>query len=207
VRDYGLVVIGAHSGTWLEEDIVKNINKNILLVEPVPYNYNLLINNFSKYPNIEICKNAIFDSNEKKNFFFVKEDSIKKLKKHWASGIGSFNKDHILDHNSKRFRVTNEDIDEIIVEFITFDDLIKKYSIKKIDKLQIDVEGAEFNILNSIDFTKIDIGQIIFESKHFDGTFREGDKLKKIKKKLINFGFTLTQIDKENILAKKITFG
>ena len=85
--------------------------------------------------------------------------------------------------------------------------MIEKYSIKKIEKLQIDVEGAEFNILNSIDFLKVDISQIIFESKHFDGTFKEGDKLKKIKKKLINFGFSLTQIDKENILAKKITFG
>ena len=30
-------------------------------------------------------------------FFFVKENSIPKLGKHWASGIGSFNKQHILN--------------------------------------------------------------------------------------------------------------
>ena len=207
MKEYGLVVIGAHSGTWLEKEILKNYDRNILLVEPVPYNYNLLIKNYSKNHNIEICINAIFDKNEKRKFFFVKEHSIKKLKKHWASGIGSFNKDHILEHNSKRFQVTDKDIDEILVEFITFADLIKKYSIKKIDKLQIDVEGAEYNILNSIDFANVDIGQIIFESKHFDGTFREGNKLKQIKKKLEYFGYSLNQIDKENILAKKIIFG
>ena len=47
---------------------------------------------------------------------------------------------------------------------------------------------------------------ILFETKHFDGTFKEGNKLLEIKKKLINSDYTLEQIDKENILAKKITF-
>ena len=47
-------------------------------------------------------------------------------------------------------------------EFITFDDLIHKYSIKLIDKLQIDIEGAEFKVMNSIDYDKIRINQIFF---------------------------------------------
>jgi len=207
VNYYGLVVIGAHSGIWLKSEIENINNKNILLVEPVHYNYKVLEKKYSQNTNIKICKNAIFDIKEKRKFFFVKQDSLKKLKKHWASGIGSFNKNHILNHKNKRFKITDDDIEEILIDFITFDDLIEKYSIKKIEKLQIDVEGAEFNILNSIDFLKIEINQIIFESKHFDGTFKEGDKLKEIKKKLINSGFSLTQIDKENILAKKVTFG
>ena len=71
--------------------------------------------------------------------------------------------------------------------------------------LQIDVEGAEFNILNSIDFNKIKVDNILFESKHFDGTFTEGKKLKIIKEKLVLNGFKLHQLDKENILAKKLS--
>ena len=43
---------------------------------------------------------------ETRDFYFIKEGSISKLKKHWASGIGSFKKDHILSHKSKRFKVT-----------------------------------------------------------------------------------------------------
>ena len=69
--------------------------------------------------------------------------------------------------------------------------------------MQIDVEGAEYEILNSIDFEKIKINSIQFESKHFDGTFTEGSKLEKIKKKLIENGYKLTEIDEENILAEK----
>ena len=91
----------------------------------------------------------------------------------------------------------------IEIDFITFDDLIEKYKIKSIKNLQIDVEGAEYEILNSIDFKKTRINSIQFESKHFDGTFTEGPKLKLIKEKLSKNGYELTQIDNENILAKK----
>ena len=89
------------------------------------------------------------------------------------------------------------------VEFITFQDLVKKYSINSINKLQIDVEGAEYKIMNSIDYNKIKIKNIFFESKHFDGTFTEGKKLREIKDKLVLNGYNLSQVDKENILATK----
>ena len=203
MKDFGLVVIGAHFGVWLESEITKYKNQNILLVEPVPYNYNILKDNFKDSKNIHICTNAIFSENKLDKFYYVNENSISKLGKHWASGIGSFNKDHILNHKTKRFNIKPEDIDEIEIKFITFDDLIENYSIQSIDRLQIDVEGAEFEILNSIDYKKIKINSLQFESKHFDGTFKEGEKLEKIKKRLILEGYNLSQIDKENILAKK----
>ena len=203
MKDFGLVVIGAHFGVWLEEKISLYKNKNILLVEPVPYNYKILKDKFLKNKNISICTNAIFSKKENKDFYFVKENSIPKLGKHWASGIGSFDKQHILNHRNKRFQITENDIEKIVIEFITFGDLIKNYEINSIDNLQIDVEGAEFHILNSIDFQKIKISSIQFESKHFDGTFVEGPKLKIIKEKLLKNGFEITQLDKENILATK----
>ena len=203
MKDFGLVVIGAHFGVWLNDKIIEHKNNNILLVEPVPYNYSVLKKKFLENKNIHICTNAIFSKNQKKNFYFVKENSIPKLGKHWASGIGSFDKQHILNHKSKRFQITENDIENIEIDFITFQNLIDKYQIGSIDNLQIDVEGAEFEILNSIDFKKNNIRSIQFEAKHFDGTFSEGDKLENIKKKLKNNGFELMQIDKENILAKK----
>ena len=203
MKDFALVVIGAHFGVWLEDKISKYKNDNILLVEPVPYNNLILKKNFSNKSNIFICENAISSENKIKKFFFVKEESIHKLGKHWASGIGSFDKQHILNHRNKRFLISEEDIGEIEIEFIDFDKLVQKYQIKSIKNLQIDAEGAEFEILNTIDFTKTDIKKLQFESKHFDGTFFEGPKLKIIKEKLTKNGFEITQIDKENILAMK----
>ena len=203
MHDFGLVVIGAHSGIHIKNLISEYTNSKILLVEPVPYNYQILENDYKNNENIFISRNAIFDEAKKDNFYHVKKDSIKKLGKHWASQIGSFDKNHILNHKNKRFDIKDDDIQITEVEFITFQDLVKKYSINSINKLQIDVEGAEYKIMNSIDYNKIKIKNIFFESKHFDGTFTEGEKLKEIKDKLISNGYNLKQIDKENILATK----
>jgi len=203
VQDFGLVVIGAHSGLYLKNLVSEYKDQNILLVEPVPYNYETLDSEYKDDPKIIICKNAIIDKSKKDFFYYVKKDSITKLGKHWASQIGSFDKNHILNHKNKRFDIKEDDIETIQIEFITFDDLIQKYSIKFIDKLQIDVEGAEYKIMNSINFQKIEINKILFEAKHFDGTFIEGKKLEEIKEKLKSNGYKLQQIDKENILASK----
>ena len=203
MQDFGLVVIGAHSGLYLKDLIIEYQGKNVLLVEPVPYNYEILNSEYKDNPKITICKNAIIDKSKKDFFYYVKKESITKLGKHWASQIGSFDKNHILNHKNKRFDIKEDDIETVQIEFITFDDLIQKYSIKSIDKLQIDVEGAEYKIMNSINFQKIEINKILFESKHFDGTFIEGKKLQEIEEKLKSNGYKLQQIDKENILASK----
>jgi len=203
VLDYKLVVIGAHFGVWLKDEVSKYKKDNILLVEPVPYNYEVLEEEYKNFNNIKICTNAVMDNNKIQDFYYVREKSIHKLGKHWASGIGSFKKQHILDHRSKRFKIEDEDIEEIKIEFITFDMLIEKFLIRSIYKLQIDVEGAEYKILNSIDLSKINIEQILFESKHFDGTFQEGQKLTEIKQKLMSYGYKIHKLDNENIIAKK----
>ena len=203
MSNFGLVVIGAHSGIWLTSLIEEYQNQNILLVEPVPYNIALLKENTAKYKNISIETSAVSEKNEIKKFYYVKPDAVKKLGKHWASGIGSFDKEHILNHKYKRFMVNDSHIEQTDIQYLTLTSLMEKYSISSIDLLQIDVEGAEFGILNSINFEKNEIKKIIFEFKHFDGTFKEGTKLKLIKEKLIKFNYQLKEIDKENILAEK----
>jgi len=202
-NNFGLVVIGAHTGEHLINELNSLVNKNCLLVEPVPYNFNKLKNNTKSFNHILYCSNAVSNVKETNKFYFVKESSIKKLGKHWASGIGSYNKKHILDHRYKRFKVEDKDIDNLEIKSITFEDLIQEYSISSIEKLQIDVEGFEYKIMSNINLDKIRIDKIVFEYKHFDGTFREGEKLDEIKKILSSKGYLLNKIDNENMLAEK----
>jgi FkbM family methyltransferase len=203
MSNFGLVVIGAHIGIHIAKDLEEYKGQNILLVEPVPHNFAALKENIPKNKKIIIDSSAISGKEKISYFYFIKGDSITKLGKHWASGIGSFDKQHILNHKSKRFKVTEEDIDFLEVQTLTFSNLLKKYNISSIKKLQIDVEGYEYEILNSISFEKILINKIIFESKHFDGTFKEGLKLDEMKKKLITNDYKIVQLDDENILAEK----
>ena len=200
---FGLVVLGAHIGIHIKGEIEKILPEKVLLVEPVPHNVVEIKKNLNNLNGIIIEQVALSDKNETRNFYFVKNTSIHKLKKHWSSGIGSFNKQHLLDHKSKRFKIEEEDIDKISIEVIRFKDLVDKYNINQIDKLLVDVEGSEFAILNDIDLNSINIKRIIFEYKHFDGYQTTGKKLEEILKKFENNGYTTKKIDEENILATK----
>ena len=203
MTNFGLVVLGAHIGIHIKGEIEKILPEKVLLVEPVPHNVVEIKKNLNNLEGITIEQVALSDKNETRNFYFVKNTSIHKLKKHWSSGIGSFNKQHLLDHKSKRFKIEEEDIDKISIEAIRFKDLVDKYNINQIDKLLIDVEGSEFAILNDIDLNSINIKRIIFEYKHFDGYQTTGKKLEEILKKFEENGYTTKKIDEENILATK----
>jgi FkbM family methyltransferase len=201
MNNFGLVVIGAHNGSGLENEVFKT-QKKILFVEPVKYNFSELQGRYNNLNNIYFDNSAISNNNDKLNFFSVKKDSVEKLGKHWASGIGSFSKKHILDHKSKRFQISDNDIDVNEITPLTFGQLMTKYNIEIIDKLLIDIEGAEKKIIESIDFEKTLIKELTFEYKHLDGTFVFNDSLKI----LINYlsGKNLKEInrDKENITFK-----
>ena len=72
MQDFGLVVIGAHSGIHIKNLISEYTNSKILLVEPVPYNYQILENDFKNNENIFISRNAIFDISKSQIILLVK---------------------------------------------------------------------------------------------------------------------------------------
>ena len=200
---FGLVVLGAHIGIHIKNEISKIKDSSILLVEPVPHNISAINENLKEFKNIHLEPVAVASVRETKDFFFVKATSINKLKKHWASGIGSFNKNHLLNHRTKRFLIEEDDIDKIPIKTVKFEDLIDKYSITEIDKILIDIEGYEYEILRDMDLKKVRINSILFEYKHFDGYQKTGEKLEEILKKFEENNYKTSKVDEENILAIK----
>jgi FkbM family methyltransferase len=63
------------------------------------------------------------------------------------------------------------DIQTKIVPTISLNWLIDYFKIPKIDLLKIDTEGADFDILASIDLKKIEVKEIRIEHKHYDDIF------------------------------------
>tara|TARA_B100000941_G_C28387574_1_gene490853 strand:+ start:150 stop:761 length:612 start_codon:yes stop_codon:yes gene_type:complete len=201
--NFGLIVIGAHIGIHIKNEISKVKEKSVLLIEPVPHNVKAIKENLKEFDNIIIEQVTISNENKDRDFYFVRENSISKLKKHWASGIGSFDKSHLLKHRSKRFLIGEDDIETIKIKSLKFKDLTKKYDIKEIDKIIIDVEGSEYDILKDIDLNDVKINSILFEYKHFDGHFKTGSKLEEILKKFEANNYKTSKVDEENILAIK----
>ena len=200
---FGLVVLGAHIGIHIKDEISRIKDRSVLLVEPVPHNIIAINENLKEFKNIHLEPVAVASVRETKDFFFVKATSINKLKKHWASGIGSFNKNHLLNHRTKRFLIEEDDIDKIPIKTVKFEDLIDKYSITEIDKILIDIEGYEYEILRDMDLKKVRINSILFEYKHFDGYQKTGEKLEEILKKFEENNYKTSKVDDENILAIK----
>ena len=201
MSNFSLVVIGACHGHDLVQDINK-VKKPVLLVEPLDYNFKLLKKNFQDYENIYFEQSFISNNSKSIIFYYVKEDSIKKLGKHWARGIGSFSKEHILNHKSKRFQIEESDIESMDIISQTFNQLCEKYNIDTIDNLLIDVEGHEMSILKSIDFSKILILEIKFEFKHLTSTFNYENSLDELIKLFKQNNYSEVFRDKENITFK-----
>lgn len=61
------------------------------------------------------------------------------------------------------FNWSNENKDEVIVEMQTLENIAEVNEHKFIDILKMDIEGSEFAVLNSLNFKKIQFGQILVE--------------------------------------------
>jgi len=63
------------------------------------------------------------------------------------------------------------DIQTRIVSVMSLNWFIDYFKVPKIDLLKIDTEGADFDILSSIDLSKIEVDEIRIEHKHYDDIF------------------------------------
>ena len=82
----------------------------------------------------------------------------------WSKRVSSLRPD-IITKNS--LLPKDEDIiEEIIVQCITFQDLIEKYNVSHIDLLQIDAESYDYEIIKMINFKKMKPYIIHYEHKH-----------------------------------------
>jgi FkbM family methyltransferase len=117
----------------------------VVLVEP---NHNLLEDlkkNYSdvmKKHEVVICNKAISTKNNTEKLYLYPESGHSSLIKR---------RSHIAP------------VGEMDVELITFSDLCKIYSISEIELLQIDTEGLDYEIVNSINFEEVKINTLIFE--------------------------------------------
>ncbi len=71
------------------------------------------------------------------------------------------------------FNWDNGSKDEIMVEMQTLESIAGKHGHKYIDILKMDIEGSEFSVINSLDFSKLEFGQILIE---FHERFLENGK-------------------------------
>lgn len=132
------------------------------MVEPVPYLFNSLKKKFKDSKNLSFENSAIDKRSGTKTIYRVKE---KGGFSDWSKGLGSFNKKVILGHENQMSDLRQRIISEK-VRCITIAKLIKKHKLEKVNLLQIDTEGHDYEIIKSIDFVTIRPDIIIIEYMH-----------------------------------------
>ena len=196
-----IIQIGSHVGNTSNDPIFNIVDKDtkLILVEPVPFLFKQLKNNYNKkfYNN----HNIIFINKAVSNFIGEIEMTIPSEKNDfsklpfWASQIASVNKDHALGH------IRNLLVEKITVKTTTINEIVKEYNIREIDLLHTDTEGHDYTILMNYNF-EIKPKQIMFEHKHMDGLSKVGIKYNELSNKLLSIGYTKIQQNNEDTTFK-----
>jgi len=134
-----------------------------IVVEPLGDYYSDLKQNYRDYPGIIPVQAAIHNTLKEKVLYRINPDKASGAPD-WAKGIASFDADHHKLSGIPSAVMTQEK-----VRCISFSELLNTNNVAKVDLLQIDTEGYDAEIIQSIDFDTVKPMVI-----HFEHAFSEG---------------------------------
>lgn len=173
---------------------IDDINK-ILLIDASYQATQITERQYSKFDSNRWCiKNiAVLDSDESEISFFTPTCNP-------SHAHSSINRKHVSDHGHHHIteeKIKAEHINSVIYNFL------KNENISILDRLYIDVEGKDIDLVNAINFELFNIQYLMFEFIHSDHTLSwGGEKLQICLERLKTFGYS---IDKKefNIIATR----
>jgi len=144
--------------------------------------------NFARPSDINICA-AISNKETKKKLYF----------------LGDLDSKNTLNLNHKKwlnrhFRISDKDFKIKNIKTRKLDNVLKKHNFYNIDFMNIDIEGHELEVLQSLDFKKFKIKTICVEILDYDNftinrkkkliSFLKKNKYDLVEKSTINYIFT-----------------
>ena len=132
--DFFVFQVGAHDGKSGDpiHGYIKKFGWKGLLMEPQPSVFSTLSNNYSSQPQLHLVNAAIGAAETTTSLFTVENSSY----------LASFDRQTL----ERRVKDTSA-IVELHVNVHTFDSLSDKFGISRVDFLQIDTEGFDFEVI------------------------------------------------------------
>lgn len=166
------IIIGAMDGTSFD-NVFDTLNdyKKVIFVEPIPFYNNLLqINSQNLKCEVLFEKSAISNIEEDIEMAYLDINEINKYSSFYQGCSSVIENGKPINRYLKKL---DKDIIKHLCKAITFDMLCDKWGIKEIDYLQIDCEGYDQRIVDSIDLDKYNIKKLKFETHYLDNNFIE----------------------------------
>lgn len=162
------IELGALDGVLISNSLFyeKILGWNGICIEPTERHYKNLL----KQRNCHKFDDVIFD--EEKDVIFYEAtsccDSLNGIK-------DLYDERHLkrIDREVEQYNQDKKDIKEIVKKARTMDSVLKEVGVKDIDFLSLDVEGAELNVLKSINWNDTKIKVICVEDNYGDKRLHE----------------------------------
>lgn len=185
-----LIQIGTNDGN---DDVFSHVKANpydfILLVDANPFCLERAKLQYKDIANVKFQVEAIAGDNREATLFIPTHDYMKGE----GSEHSSLKREHVVrvGHDTSFFK-------EVKVKCKTFSDLMGENNLTELDKLFIDVEGIDAEILLSLDLVRYNIQEITFE--HYHMTHEERTK---VWPKLSAAGYSINSAGQFNSKAVK----
>lgn len=156
--DFFFVQVGACDGVSFDDlyGYVTSHRLRGLVIEPLPDLFEELRKNYAAFPSVTPVNVALHRTANRAELYRV--SSAAAGLPSWTKGIASLDPQH-----HRRSGTAAEHIVAETVPCMTWERLLAQYKIDRIDYLQIDTEGYDFEILQMIDFDKLRPAIIKFE--------------------------------------------
>jgi FkbM family methyltransferase len=183
------VEIGANDGEAFDplRGYVRRPGWRGLMVEPVPYVFGRLLANLGEVAGIELANVAIAASEGEATVHHLAADAEHPALPPWKDAIGSLDREHLLTGIAAVPEGEREALlDATTVPCLRFETLLAEYGVERVDLLLIDTEGADAEILESIDLARHRPRLLVFEHHHI-----EPERLARLRERLETLGYTL----------------
>ena len=159
------IQVGAFDGVTNDpiNEFVRDLKWEGLLIEPQSGPFAKLKESYRDQPQLQFVQAAISDTDGTKPFYRVRNDieGIPEI----TQQLASFNKEVLLSHTAFYADIANAVITEQIPT-LSFATLLRDYHVSKVDLLQIDAEGYDFEVLKLFPFEQVRPAVIHYEHKH-----------------------------------------
>lgn len=163
------IQIGSNDGAQQDplEPVLERFPWRGIMVEPVPYVFEKLRRLRGHQLNLTLENVAIADSDGAQPFYYLaKADNPAGLPR-WYDALGSFRRDILLKHVD-RIPDIAERIRELSVPCLSFESLCGKHRVAHLDVLHMDVEGYDWQLIQSINLARWRPAVLIYEHHHLD---------------------------------------
>jgi FkbM family methyltransferase len=160
------IQVGGHDGvSWdpLRPHIEQG-NWTGIIVEPNPDSFAKLTGLYRNSPNITCLQVAIAPEEGKRTLYFIPETEAPV---DWAASIGT------LVPDRGRIREFEGRIHTIEVQGLPLTRVVQTHHIERLDLLQIDTEGYDYQVIRSLDFDLMRPRIIHWEERHLPHRERE----------------------------------